>query len=273
MTQSSFRTAARTASSGSTRRRGSRAARARDARRRARRMCGDRADVVVTNDGRRAPRRRAGGEAVDGSRRRPGRGGRGRARGLDGAPVLVVNADVPASSRTTCGRCRRRRARGGRARRGGGRDDERARAARASAFAPLYGPGARAVFATTRRSSRPRRGRNGRFPTSPTTSTRCRSRAARRSAPAADAGGALLRSRNEGRAPLRRRRRGALRARPGRRRDPAGVTVVGNVGDDLEVLGLAVSPDLDSILYALAGLHDEERGGAAPARRGTRSRP
>ena len=37
-------------------------------------------------------------------------------------------------------------------------------------------------------------------------------------------------------------------------------TVVGNVGDDLEVLGLAVSPDLDSIVYALAGLHDEERG-------------
>ena len=38
------------------------------------------------------------------------------------------------------------------------------------------------------------------------------------------------------------------------------VTVVGNVGDDLEVLGLHVSPDLDSILYALAGLNDEERG-------------
>jgi LPPG:FO 2-phospho-L-lactate transferase len=42
--------------------------------------------------------------------------------------------------------------------------------------------------------------------------------------------------------------------------DPRSVTVVGNVGDDVEVLGLAVSPDLDSILYALAGLHDEERG-------------
>ena len=42
--------------------------------------------------------------------------------------------------------------------------------------------------------------------------------------------------------------------------DPAGVTVIGNVGDDLDVLGLAVSPDLDSIIYALAGLHDEERG-------------
>jgi LPPG:FO 2-phospho-L-lactate transferase len=42
--------------------------------------------------------------------------------------------------------------------------------------------------------------------------------------------------------------------------DPQDVTVIGNVGDDLEVLGLHVSPDLDSILYALAGLNDEERG-------------
>ena len=42
--------------------------------------------------------------------------------------------------------------------------------------------------------------------------------------------------------------------------DPATVTVIGNVGDDVEVLGMSVSPDLDSILYALAGLNDEERG-------------
>ena len=42
--------------------------------------------------------------------------------------------------------------------------------------------------------------------------------------------------------------------------DPADVTVIGNVGDDLEVLGMHVSPDLDSILYALADLNDEERG-------------
>lgn len=42
---------------------------------------------------------------------------------------------------------------------------------------------------------------------------------------------------------------------------PAGdLTVIGNVGDDVEVLGLHVSPDLDSLLYALAGLNDEERG-------------
>src|SRR5436190_2198688 len=33
----------------------------------------------------------------------------------------------------------------------------------------------------------------------------------------------------------------------------AATTVIGYVGDDVEVLGLHVSPDLDSILYALAG--------------------
>jgi LPPG:FO 2-phospho-L-lactate transferase len=41
--------------------------------------------------------------------------------------------------------------------------------------------------------------------------------------------------------------------------EPA-TTVIGNVGDDVEVLGLHVSPDLDSILYSLAGLADEQRG-------------
>jgi LPPG:FO 2-phospho-L-lactate transferase len=37
------------------------------------------------------------------------------------------------------------------------------------------------------------------------------------------------------------------------------VTVVGNVGDDLEVSGLHVSPDLDTILYTLAGVLDEDK--------------
>ena len=41
---------------------------------------------------------------------------------------------------------------------------------------------------------------------------------------------------------------------------PGELTIVGNVGDDVEVLGLYVAPDLDSLLYALAGLNDEERG-------------
>ena len=35
--------------------------------------------------------------------------------------------------------------------------------------------------------------------------------------------------------------------------DPDNVAIIGNVGDDIEVLGLHVSPDLDSVLYALAG--------------------
>lgn len=42
--------------------------------------------------------------------------------------------------------------------------------------------------------------------------------------------------------------------------DPGELTIIGNVGDDLEVLGLSISPDLDSILYTLAGLGDDERG-------------
>jgi LPPG:FO 2-phospho-L-lactate transferase len=42
--------------------------------------------------------------------------------------------------------------------------------------------------------------------------------------------------------------------------DPDGVVVVGNTGDDLRMHGLAVSPDLDSVAYTLAGLGDEERG-------------
>ncbi len=42
--------------------------------------------------------------------------------------------------------------------------------------------------------------------------------------------------------------------------DPGELTVIGNVGDDLDVLGLHVSPDLDSLLYGLSGLNDTERG-------------
>jgi len=42
--------------------------------------------------------------------------------------------------------------------------------------------------------------------------------------------------------------------------DPAELTIVGNVGDDVEVLGLHVSPDLDTILYTLSGRLDEAKG-------------
>jgi LPPG:FO 2-phospho-L-lactate transferase len=38
------------------------------------------------------------------------------------------------------------------------------------------------------------------------------------------------------------------------------VSIVGNVSDDIELLGLHVSPDLDSVLYTLTGRSDEERG-------------
>ncbi|MCC6863020.1 MAG: 2-phospho-L-lactate transferase [Bryobacterales bacterium] len=36
--------------------------------------------------------------------------------------------------------------------------------------------------------------------------------------------------------------------------------VIGNVGDDAEIHGLHVSPDLDTVMYTLAGLNDPKRG-------------
>src|SRR5206468_2585296 len=41
---------------------------------------------------------------------------------------------------------------------------------------------------------------------------------------------------------------------------PRELTVIGNTGDDTEVWGLHISPDLDTVTYALAGLLDVERG-------------
>jgi LPPG:FO 2-phospho-L-lactate transferase len=44
-------------------------------------------------------------------------------------------------------------------------------------------------------------------------------------------------------------------------RVPAGdLVVIANTGDDFEHLGLSISPDLDTIMYALAGLQDAQRG-------------
>jgi LPPG:FO 2-phospho-L-lactate transferase len=40
----------------------------------------------------------------------------------------------------------------------------------------------------------------------------------------------------------------------------ADLVVVANTGDDFEHLGLAISPDLDTIMYTLAGLDDPQRG-------------
>ena len=42
--------------------------------------------------------------------------------------------------------------------------------------------------------------------------------------------------------------------------DPAALTIIGNTGDDTEIWGLHVSPDLDSVMYALAGVLDTRRG-------------
>ena len=42
--------------------------------------------------------------------------------------------------------------------------------------------------------------------------------------------------------------------------DPADLTVIGNTGDDAQVWGLHVSPDLDTVTYALAGRLDVTRG-------------
>lgn len=40
----------------------------------------------------------------------------------------------------------------------------------------------------------------------------------------------------------------------------ADITVIGNTGDDLEVHGLCVSPDLDTVTYTLAGVVDPAQG-------------
>jgi len=38
------------------------------------------------------------------------------------------------------------------------------------------------------------------------------------------------------------------------------ITIIGNVGDDTNVYGLHVSPDLDIVTYTLAGLVDQRKG-------------
>jgi LPPG:FO 2-phospho-L-lactate transferase len=42
--------------------------------------------------------------------------------------------------------------------------------------------------------------------------------------------------------------------------EPGALTIIGNTGDDAEIWGLHVSPDLDSVMYALAGVLDARRG-------------
>src|SRR5919109_2003599 len=42
--------------------------------------------------------------------------------------------------------------------------------------------------------------------------------------------------------------------------DPHEVTIIGNTGDDIDLHGLHISPDLDIVTYTLAGIHDDEQG-------------
>ncbi|MDW8022238.1 MAG: 2-phospho-L-lactate transferase [Nitrososphaerota archaeon] len=49
--------------------------------------------------------------------------------------------------------------------------------------------------------------------------------------------------------------RGLVRVVP-----PRNLFIVGNVGDDVELYGLHISPDLDIIMYTLAGIVDEAKG-------------
>ena len=53
---------------------------------------------------------------------------------------------------------------------------------------------------------------------------------------------------------------GGAKLAEGLARAGADLTVIANTGDDFEHLGLSISPDIDSLVYALAGLADRERG-------------
>ena len=41
---------------------------------------------------------------------------------------------------------------------------------------------------------------------------------------------------------------------------PELITIVGNTGDDFKVCGLRICPDLDTVIYTLAGKVDPSRG-------------
>lgn len=42
--------------------------------------------------------------------------------------------------------------------------------------------------------------------------------------------------------------------------DPEAITAIVNVGDDLEIHGLHVSPDIDTVTYTLSGMHNDATG-------------
>ena len=166
--------------------------------------------------------------------------------------ALVVNADLPAATPDALRAARGRRPR---ARRGAGRDDERALASRPARLRAALRPGKRrslprACAVRDGLASRSSRSTSTPTPTS-SASALASARARARSSP----------FRREGRPALGRGRRRALRAWARTTiLEPGELTVIGNVGDDVEILGLHVSPDLDSLLYTLGGLIDAERG-------------
>jgi LPPG:FO 2-phospho-L-lactate transferase len=41
---------------------------------------------------------------------------------------------------------------------------------------------------------------------------------------------------------------------------PKSITIISNTGDDIELLGLRISPDIDTVMYTLAGVINEETG-------------
>jgi LPPG:FO 2-phospho-L-lactate transferase len=41
---------------------------------------------------------------------------------------------------------------------------------------------------------------------------------------------------------------------------PEDLTIISNTGDDIEMFGLHISPDIDIVAYTLSGLVDDERG-------------
>ena len=48
--------------------------------------------------------------------------------------------------------------------------------------------------------------------------------------------------------------------------DPADITAIVNVGDDMELHGLRISPDIDTVIYTVSGAIDP-RAGLGPRRR------
>ena len=55
--------------------------------------------------------------------------------------------------------------------------------------------------------------------------------------------------------------------------DPRDLTVIVNTGDDAEIWGLHISPDLDTVSYTLAGVIDERKGWGLDRRDLPRPRP